>query len=70
MSGVVPNIPFVAPRNAALVSPNIRVAVYELIDIEFQSLSGSNLIAKKINVINKVVRRRIDAVIAIRHSLG
>lgn len=69
LSRVVPNIPFVAPGNAALVSPNVRVAVHKLIDIEFQSLRGSKLIAKKINVIHKIVRRRIDAVTAIGYAL-
>ena len=69
VSWVVPNVPLIAAGNAALVSPNIGLAVHELIDIELQGLRCADVIAKKIYVIDKVVRFGVDAVARVRHSL-
>jgi hypothetical protein len=65
LSGVVPNIPLVATRDSAFVTPNIGLAVHKLIDIELNRLRGANVIAKKINVVYKVVRLGVDAIVAI-----
>src|SRR5215469_5413581 len=69
LSGVVPNIPFVPASDAALVSPNVRLAAYELIDIEFKGLRGADIISEEVYVVHKVMRTRVDAVIGIRHPL-
>src|SRR5579864_200498 len=66
---IVPNVPLIAARNAAFVSPNVRFAVDKLIDIELQGLRRVDVIAKKIYVIDKVVRLGVNAVVAIRKAL-
>lgn len=69
LSGVVPNIPFVPASDPALVSPNIRLAAYELIDIEFNGLCGADVISEKIYVVDKVMRSGVDAIVGVRHPL-
>src|SRR6266404_2401610 len=67
LTGVVPNVPFVSARDSAFVPPNIRFAIHKLIDIELKRLRGADVIAKKIYVIDKVVRLGVDAIVAVRH---
>lgn len=69
LSWIVPNVPLVPAGDAALVPPNIRLAVHELIDIELHGLRSADVIAKEIYVIHKIVRLGIDAVVGIRHPL-
>lgn len=69
LSRVVPNVPLIAAGDAALVPPNIGLAVHKLIDIELQCLRGADVIAKKICIIDKVMRLGVDAVVSVRHSL-
>ena len=69
LSGIVPRVPFIPAGDAALVSPNIRMAVHELIDVELKGLCGADVTGEEINVIDKIVRAGVDAVIGIPHIL-
>ena len=66
---VVPNIPFISACDAALVSPNVGLAVYELVDVELQGLKLIEMVAEEVNVVNKVAQVGVDAVVEVRHSL-
>ena len=69
LSWVVPNVPFTPAGDAALMPPNKGLAVHKLIDIELKGLCGTDVIAKEIYVIHKVVRLRVNAVVIIRDPL-
>lgn len=70
LTGVVPSVPFVPARNPALMSPDIGLAVDELIDVELKRLRGANVAGEKVYVVHKVVRVGVDAVVAVRPTLG
>ncbi len=66
---IIPNVPLVAASDAALVPPDVRLAIQKLVDIELQGLRGSQVLRKKVNIIDKVVGVGVDAVAWIPHSL-
>ena len=66
---IVPNVPLISASDPALVSPNVRLAVQELIDIELQGLRGVQVFGEEINVVHKIVRIGINAIVTVRHSL-
>ena len=66
---VVPDIPLIPSRDAALMPPDEGVAVHKLIDIELKCLRQPEVIRKKVDVVDEVVRLAIDAVAVVRDPL-
>jgi hypothetical protein len=60
---VVPDIPFVAAGDSALLSPDKTQAVEKLIEIKFQRLRAIKLAAKKVDIVGEVVKGRNDGVV-------
>ena len=52
---VVPGVPFMTAGNTALMSPNERLAIEKLIDIEFQGLGDFQVGAVEVDVIRKIM---------------
>ncbi len=66
---VVPDIPFVAAGDAALMSPDEAEIVEELIDIKLHRLGKVQVGAVEINVISEVVVSGNESLIGIGHAL-
>lgn len=67
---IIPNVPLIAACDPAFVSPDVRLTVQKLVDVELQGLRGVQVFGKEINVIHKIVRVGIDVIVAIPHPLG
>src|ERR1700690_2495075 len=70
LSGIVPYVPLLPAGNPAFVSPDERLAVKELIDIEFQRLGNTQIRRVEIDVVGEIVHIRNDGVVVIREALG
>src|SRR5579864_4029264 len=68
--GIVPDVPFVAVLDTALVTPRESHAVKELVDIELKRLSHISVAAIEIHVVGEVVKRWHKRVAAVGQSLG
>ena len=55
---VVPGVPLMTAGNPALVAPDERHSVEELIDIEFQGLGGFQVSAIEVDVVGEIAQRR------------
>ena len=66
---VVPDIPLISARYAALMAPDVRLAIYKLVDIELHGLRGRNVVAVKIDIVDEVMSIGIDGSTGIRQSL-
>src|ERR1700739_228954 len=66
---IIPNIPLVAARYAALMPPDEAHAVKKLVDVELQGLRKRQVTSKKVDVVRKVVQRRSKRVIRIWQAL-
>ena len=66
---IVPDVPFVAACDPALMAPDEGLSIDELVDIEFQRLRCRQIRAEKIDVVNEIVSRRRDRVIRIENAL-
>ena len=56
LAGIVPNIPLVPTRDAALMAPDKGQSIHELIDVELQRLRNAGILNIKIHVINEVMQ--------------
>src|SRR5438105_13049074 len=66
---VVPDIPLMPPGNSALMPPDIRLTIHELVDVKLQRLRGGNVVTVEVHVVNEVVRGRSNFVIAVPLAL-
>src|SRR6266496_1816779 len=66
---IIPCIPFVAAGDAALMTPNIRLAADELVDIELHRLRDAGISHPEVNVIGEVMQVRNDGLVGVFQSL-
>src|ERR1700704_705405 len=66
---VVPNVPFVATCDAALVAKDETHTVEEQIDVKLQGLRKAQVIPVKVHVISEVVECGNQRPIAVRYAL-
>lgn len=69
LSGVVPNMPLMSASDSALVSPDKRLTVNKLIDVELEGLRDTQIGRKEVNVVGEIVDVRNDGVVGIRKTL-
>src|SRR5260370_89218 len=55
LSLIVPNVPLISSDNAAFMPPDERLAIDELIDIEFQRLGDADIGRVEIDVVGEIV---------------
>src|ERR1700756_4178411 len=66
---VVPDIPLVSARDAALMSPDESQVAEELVHVELQRLRQRQIVSIEIDVIRKGMQRRNKRAVRVRHSL-
>ena len=69
LAGIVPDVPLVAPSDPAFMSPNVGVAVNELVDIELQRLRDAEIFDVKIDIVGEVVEVGDDRMVGVGHAL-
>src|SRR6266481_3243003 len=69
LTWIVPDVPFVSSHNPAFMSPDERLAIDELIDIELQRLGGTDIGRIERNVVSKVVHVGNNRAIGIGKTL-
>ena len=66
---IVPDVPLMASRNPAFVSPDKGLAIDELVDVKLQRLRNGYVVAVKVDVINEIVSGRINGSAGVRLAL-
>ncbi len=63
---VIPNIPFVAAGDATLMTPDERLSIDELVDVEFQRLRSGQIVSVEIYVIDEMAQAWHDRATVVR----
>src|SRR5215813_9325688 len=56
LSDVVPDVPLIAASDTAFMSPDVRIPVDELVDVELESLRLADVLGIEVDVVGEVVQ--------------
>src|SRR5215813_9810093 len=66
---IIPSVPLISPKNPAFMTPYIRLAADELVDIKLKRLRVVNISYPEVNVVGEVVQVGDDGLICVFKAL-